>query len=114
MKYQVTISNAFDCTIGAIMDDAAFYSKVPGDEHYDEYLARLSKVANAPVVKTTKAGATLELDEEGIKVLREEAVYRMEWANENAALEWGGDRMAWFATARSAKAMIARIDKVTA
>ena len=108
MKYRVTISHAFEGTIHAILEDAAGHG---GD---DEYLVRLSAVAHAPEVKVTKAGTTIELDEDGLAVLREEAVYRMEWANENAAYEWGGDRMAWFATARSAKAMIARIDKVTA
>ena len=111
MKYLVTMSHAFEETISAILEDAAFYGKVPGDEHYDEYLARLSKVAHAPAVKTTKAGTTLELDEDGMDVLREEAVYRVEWASDEASTEYGAERMRWFGVVQSAKAMINRIDK---
>ena len=111
MKYQVTMSHAFEETVSAIFEDAAFHGKVPGDEYYDEYLARLSKVALAPVIKTTKAGITLELDADGLAVLREEATYRVEWASDEASAEWGAERMRWFGVVQSAKAMINRIDK---
>lgn len=106
MKYQVTISDAFDCTIGAILEDAAGYGGTD-----DDYLIRLSAVAHAPVVKTTKAGTTLELDEDGLAVLREEALYRLEWASDQAAAEYGAERMRWFGVVQSAKTMINRIDK---
>ena len=105
MKYLVTMSHAFEETLSAILEDAAFYG---GD---DEYLVRLSKVAHAPAVKTTKAGTTLELDEDGTDVLREEAVYRVEWASDEASTEYGAERMRWFGVVQSAKAMINRIDK---
>ena len=109
MKHLITISHAFEGIINPILGDAAGY-----DGTEDTYLIRLAAVANAEPVKTTKAGVTIELDEDGLAVLREEAVYRVEWALDEAAAEWGGQQMAWFATARSAKAMIARIDKITA
>jgi len=118
MNYTIEISNAFQGMITPALDDAGGYDKLPGDDHYDEYLARLGLVTQALRQgfnrKITRTGTVVELDQVGIEVLREEAVYRMEWATENAAYEYGGDRMRWFGLARSARAMINRIDKVTA
>ncbi len=89
MKYQVTISHAFEGTISAILEDAAGHG---GD---DEYLVRLSAVANAKPVKTTQAGTTIELDEDGLAVLREEGG-RTGWSGltrtlpTNGTGEWHG------------------------
>ena len=119
MSYTIEISHAFQGVIDPALDDASTYIDWEPDGHDpDEYLVRLALVAQALRQgfnrKITRTGTVVELDEVGLEVLREEAVYRMEWANENAAFEHGGDRMRWFGLARSARAMINRVDKLTA
>ena len=115
MNYTIEISHAFEGMITPALEDATTHTTTEHVGPPDEYLIRLALVAQAlGQGSTRKTGIVVELDEVGIEVLREEAVYRMEWANDNAADEFGGDRMKWFGMVRSAKAMINRIDKVTA
>ena len=116
MNYTIEISHTFEGMITPALEDATAHTTTEHVGPPDEYLIRLVLVAQAlGQGSTRKTGIVVELDEVGIEVLREEAVYRMESANDIAAFEFGiGDRMKWFGMAHSAKAMINRIDKVTA
>ena len=122
MSYTIEISHVFEGVINPALDDATAHTTTehvgPADAlgfYPDEYLVRLALVAQAlRQGSIRKTGIVVELDQVGLEVLREEAVHRMEWANYNAAFEFGGNRMRWFGKARSARTMINRIDKVTA
>lgn len=115
MSYTIEISHVFEGVINPALDDATAHTTTEHVGPPDEYLIRLALVAQAlRQGSIRKTGIVVELDQVGLEVLREEAVHRMEWANYNAAFEFGGNRMRWFGKARSARTMINRIDKVTA
>ena len=116
---KVELTPAFTIMISAILDDSADYPATAEDlaatgqdpAGFDEYFAKLAPVEK--VIRSTK-GKRYTFTTEEAAALREEAEYRIDWAEDEMYTSDGAERLYWASQARSAKATVKRIDKALA
>tara|TARA_Y100000310_G_scaffold199177_1_gene199155 strand:- start:3171 stop:3539 length:369 start_codon:yes stop_codon:yes gene_type:complete len=113
--YTVKLTGAFVTMILPILEDAASHRATWADQPahgriLDPVLADLAEVYDA--VEEAGVGYKVTLSAAGLDALQREAEYRIDWALDEAGVEYGAERLAWHSKARSAKATVARIIKV--